>query len=236
MVLIFHIVVLAFAAVVILAAVLFAVIDMFGRVDYLKENVPWLSRILERRSAVGVLLLVGIFLLVGDGFELVGKEVPEIPPPPTVIVKAPLPPTIQVQLIAASSEQKDSLRRRTMRLADEVYEFLMERQQNHPPVAYPNSNDPNPSDETKQAIKRCQEYDQETFNQYMRRYRDSMIGIVKEYEAKGVRTRYLENDLKQRVPGAATIGSDWEGSSVDELSQFRDLAYRVDAHDNAIHF
>src|SRR5260221_14438273 len=106
MVLIFHIVVLAFAAVVILAAVLFAIIDMFGRVDYLKENVPWLSRILERRSAVGVLLLVGIFLLVGDGFELVGKEVPEIPPPPTVIVKAPLPPTIQVQLIAASSEQK----------------------------------------------------------------------------------------------------------------------------------
>jgi hypothetical protein len=62
-----------------------------------------------------------------------------------------------------------------------------------------------------------------------------MIGIVREYNAKGVRTRYLENDFKQRVPGAAFIGSDWENSPMDELSQFRDLAYHVDASDNAIH-
>jgi hypothetical protein len=147
----------------------------------------------------------------------------------------PLPPIIQVHVIAAPIESKDSLRRRTMRLADEVYQFVVERVQHHPPSAYPDSRDPNPSDERKQAIKLCQEYDQETLNQYMRRYQDRMIGIVREYNAKGVRTRYLENDFKQRVPGAAFIGSDWENSPSDELSQFRDLAYHVDASDNAIH-
>jgi hypothetical protein len=123
--LIFHIVVLAFPVAVILAAVLFAVVDMFGRVDYLKENFPWLSRILERRSAIGVLLLAAIFLIVGDGLELISKEVPEVPSLPPVIVKAPLPPIIQVRVVAAPIESKDSLRRRTMRLADEVYQFVV---------------------------------------------------------------------------------------------------------------
>jgi hypothetical protein len=63
-----------------------------------------------------------------------------------------------------------------------------------------------------------------------------MVGIAKEYESKGVRVRFLENDFKQRVPGVMAIGSDWEGSSMDELSQFRDLAYRVDARDHLIVF
>jgi hypothetical protein len=233
--LIFHIAILAFAVVVITATVLFAVIDTFGRVDYLKDNFPWLSRILEKRSAVGVLLLSAIFLVVGDGLELIGKEVPEVPSLPAFIVKAPLPPIIQVRVVAAPIESKNSLRRRTMHLADEVYQFVVERVQHHPPSAYPDSSDPNPSAERKQAIKLSQEYDQETQNQYMRRYRDRMIGIVREYDAKGVRTRYLENDFKQRVPGIAFIGSDWENSPMDELSQFRDLAYHVDASDNAIH-
>jgi hypothetical protein len=63
-----------------------------------------------------------------------------------------------------------------------------------------------------------------------------MVGIVKEYESKGVSTHYLENDFKQRVPGLMAIGSGWEGSPMDELSQFRDLAYRVDARDHLIVF
>jgi len=207
--LIFHIVILVFTVFVVLAAVLFAVVDMFGRVDYLKEHLPWLNRVLERHSAIGVLLLGAIFLLVGDGLELIGKEVPEMPPPPQFIVKGPVPPMIQVHLVAAPRESKNSLRRRTMLVADEVYTFVIERQLNHPPNAYPDSQDPNPSVERKQEIKRCQAYDQESWNQFVMRYRDRMTGIVKEYEARGIRTRYLENDF---------------------------LAYHVDAYDNAIHF
>jgi hypothetical protein len=54
---------------------------------YLKTNFPWLERILERRGAVGVLLLVAIFLLIGDGFELVTKEIPEPVAPPSSIFR-----------------------------------------------------------------------------------------------------------------------------------------------------
>jgi len=133
-------------------------------------------------------------------------------------------------------EPSDSLRRRTMGAADELREYVKKRMEEHPPAAYPNSNDPNPSEERKKAIQICQKYDQETLDYYLKHFRDRMVGIVKEYEAKGVPTRYLENDFKQRVPGVAFIGSDWEGSAMDELSQFRDLAYRVDARDHLIVF
>jgi hypothetical protein len=93
--LISHILILAFATLVVLAGIIFLATDMFGRLDYLKENLPWLNRILERKTAIAVLLLVAIFLLVGDAFELVTKEVPDVPSPPTVQVKAPLAPVIQ---------------------------------------------------------------------------------------------------------------------------------------------
>jgi hypothetical protein len=90
--LIIHILILAFAAIVILGAVLFVVIDMFTRVDYLKDKAPWLERMLERRSAFGVLLLVTTFLLVGDGYELLIKEMPEANSP-KVTFPAPVGPT-----------------------------------------------------------------------------------------------------------------------------------------------
>jgi hypothetical protein len=95
-----HIVILVFAAFVVLAAIIFLVADMFGRVDYLKENVPALNRILERRSAIAVLLLVAIFLLVGDAFELVTKEIPEVPKPPVLKLVPPVPPALTVNEVA----------------------------------------------------------------------------------------------------------------------------------------
>jgi hypothetical protein len=65
-----------------------------------------------------------------------------------------------------------------------------------------------------------------------------MIGIVREYQAKGVPTHLLENVFRQRVPLVVfnLIGSEREGSAMDELSQFRDLAYHVDARDHLIVF
>ena len=65
------------------------VLDMVTRVDYLKEKFRWL-RWLEHKSAVGPLLLVCILLLIGNGYELYEKEVPEVaaPNPPQLV-----PPT-----------------------------------------------------------------------------------------------------------------------------------------------
>jgi len=76
--------------VVFMTAVL--VIDMIARVDYLKEKVPRL-RWVERKEWHGVLLLVCIFLLIGNGYELMTKEIPKASPPSPVF-SPPHPPTI----------------------------------------------------------------------------------------------------------------------------------------------
>jgi hypothetical protein len=95
--LIVNVLILGFAGLLVLSVVVFVVIDMFGRVDYLKDKVPWLQRVLERKGALGVLLLVAVFLLIGDGYELLIKEIPEVPKPPTVEIIAPPPPPIQIE-------------------------------------------------------------------------------------------------------------------------------------------
>jgi len=131
-------------------------------------------------------------------------------------------------------EPSDSLRKRTMRAADELHEYLEKRAEGRPPDAWPNSNEPDPSPERKAAIKLSQSYAQETQDYYMKHFKDRLMGIVKEYESIGVPTRHLENDFKQRVPGIAEAGSAWEG--MDDLSRFRELAYRVDARNHLIVF
>ncbi len=206
-------------------------LDWHGRSDVLKEKHPKVWVFVNNRPMRLVLSLLVLGFLVKDF-----KDAVAVAPPPTVKIVTPVAPAMIFNAPSTPAEPKDSLRRRTIRLADEVNSFVSERQQHHPPVAYPDSNDPNPSDERRRAIKLCQDYDQETQNQYIKRYRDRMIGIVREYHAKGVPTHFLENDFKQRVPGVAFVGSDWEGSPMDELSQFRDLAYRVDARDHLIVF
>jgi hypothetical protein len=133
-------------------------------------------------------------------------------------------------------EPADSLRRRTFRLAKEVYDFAEERAAHAPPFAAPNSNDPSPTEETKRAIKISQDYARETETLYKERYRDRLVGIVKEYEAKGVPAYWLANDFQQRPPAIAFFGSGYEGSPMDELYQFKQLAYHVDAHDHLITF
>lgn len=133
-----------------------------------------------------------------------------------------------------SPEPKDSLRRRTFALAKDVSAFVADRFEHRPPDAWPNSSDPNPTEERKRAIKISQSYAQETQGLYEERYRDRLVGIVKEYESKGVPVRWLANDFQQRPPAIAFVGSVAEGSCVDELYQFKELAYHVDAHDHLI--
>ena len=144
---------------------------------------------------------------------------------------------LQAQMDAFKEhESPDSLRRRTMKVADEVYDYLEKRERNHPPRAYPNSSEPNPSEERRKMIQQCLNYDQQTLDYHFNHFRDRMVGIVREYNARGVRTGFLENDFTQRVPVIAFPGSPWEGTQIDELGQFRDLAYRVDARGNLITF
>lgn len=133
-------------------------------------------------------------------------------------------------------ERPDSLRRRTLKLADEVQKYLIQRatDPNKPPVAVPDSRIPNPTEQQKEAIKKYQAYQQATYDYYFGHYRDLMVGIVKEYESKGVNTGWLESTLRQRPPYFPTDGSAAAGTAYDELYQFRELAYHVDADDDLI--
>jgi hypothetical protein len=76
----------------------------------------------------------------------------------------------------------------------------------------------------------------DTLDYYSRHFKDRAVGILKEYEAKGVKAGYLVLTAAQRPLTAASPDSPWEGSQMDELSQFRDLAYHVDSKDNVITF
>jgi hypothetical protein len=133
-------------------------------------------------------------------------------------------------------EAPDSLRRRTFKLADEFSMYLvsMLENKNKPPDAFPNSADPNPSEERKKEIQASQAYYRGIEDYYAKHFRDRFVGIVKEYENRGVRTGFLANDFAQRVPYIPQLGSVMDG--LDEISRFRDLAYHVDARDHLITF
>jgi hypothetical protein len=97
--LIVKLVVLVFVALVTLCTIVFVVVDMFGRVDYLKDKFPDLERILVKRSSLPLLLLVCILLLMFNGYELALKEIPAVPELPNIVFPSPaVPPPIPVAI------------------------------------------------------------------------------------------------------------------------------------------
>lgn len=94
--LVVSLVILLFGAVVVLVIFGLMVLEMSGKVKHLKEDAPWLiTFLLKRESQVG-LLLVCALLLTGNGYEVLTKEIPEVPAPPIVKIAAPLAPQLQI--------------------------------------------------------------------------------------------------------------------------------------------
>lgn len=89
-----RVVIWLFGALVVTGAAAFVVLDAMDKVESIQKRVPWVSRILERRSAFVALLLICAVLLVGDGYELFTKEVPEIPVTPNINFPSPSGPRI----------------------------------------------------------------------------------------------------------------------------------------------
>jgi len=131
-----------------------------------------------------------------------------------------------------SPEPNDSLRRRTLKVADEYFQFARKRFENHPP--YGNVNDKEPSEEAKKVLAVYKQYDQETADQYNRLYRDRFVGILREYQHKGVPVGWLETSAQNGSLMWILPGGSWEGTPSDQLTAFRNLAYRVDARDQLI--
>jgi len=70
-----------FACVVVIASIGLLVLDAMDKVESIQRRLPWLPKVLERRSAFVLLLLIAVVLLVGDGYELLTKEMTEIEAP-----------------------------------------------------------------------------------------------------------------------------------------------------------
>jgi hypothetical protein len=144
----------------------------------------------------------------------------------------------QVKALTPFQEPEDSLRRRTISLSNDLDHYIEERWANRPEPAYPDPKEPNPSEERKKAIQRTAKWDQETLNHYNDHFKDKWIGIVKEYEGKGVKVGTLVNDAEQNHPVQRTffpfapIAED--GFCQFAQTRFRELAYHVDGRDNRI--
>jgi hypothetical protein len=123
----------------------------------------------------------------------------------------------------------NSLRQRTIGLVNELNLFWAKRTQQ--PIQNPTSD----GDRARDA-----RYWQETTVAYKsREFSERVLGLVKEYQTKGVSVGSLERSAEQqeRLIGAMPYG----GSSLDaceqymnELCQLRELAFHVDAYDARI--
>jgi hypothetical protein len=152
---IFSTALLFIAAVAIIAYTLITeTTDWIGRAEIIESRWPRLWGVMNNRPMRLVLIVVALVMMADviqqfrTGAEPVQSRFPSPGVPALEPIGAPPP------------ESPDSLRRRTVRLADDLYVYIERRQRDHPPRAYPNSGDPNPSEERKKLIQTCVNYDQ----------------------------------------------------------------------------
>jgi hypothetical protein len=138
--------------------------------------------------------------------------------------------TIEAQLNKLKViESPVSLRRRTIKLSNEIFDFW----QKHPTPSQPVQNPAN--DDERKRNKDFDDYWRTVDGLYKREYKERLLGIVREYKGKGVATGYLEAAAENHTFGASAfsmIGS--PVCSQDEICQFRELAFHVDAQDQLI--
>jgi hypothetical protein len=143
----------------------------------------------------------------------------------------PAPQIVQTRIPQQGPEPRDSLRRRTLKLADEYTEFFVKSQEAAPPIAIPSTPEPPPSEEQKKARQLYRDYWREIENRYGELFKQRFIGILKEYDNKGIKIGIWENDFTDRLPG---ISQPYTFMQIDDISRFRELAYHVDARDHLI--
>ena len=195
----------------------FEVLDVEGRMDILEKKHPRIWAVASKRPLRFLLLFLCAGFLAKDV-----KDATEIAEPPRVRLS---PPVISVRSTAVApsdaKEPKNSLRRRTLRLADEIDAYGKERGEARMTVS-------TMRDSTGQ-IPALNQYDSETITMYVSRgMKERTLGIVRELRAKGLDTGYLENSAEQRPLTVYGFGG-WS-----ELAQLRELAYHLDANGNVV--
>lgn len=86
-----------FSALITACGIGFVVLDAMDKVESITKRAPWLEKALEHRSAMVAVLMVCVVLLIGDGYELLTKELPEVSIAVSPTFAAPLPPKVALQ-------------------------------------------------------------------------------------------------------------------------------------------
>lgn len=211
----------------------------------------WLEHTSEKQGTTaqgigGGLVVLALVMAFGSGGVLAYWDAQS-----NITLKIPTPDTSQIRELAeceakyaslTKKESDTSLRRRTIKLADEILEWEQERYEHHPQYAYPDKqNDPNPTPERQALINACLKYDGETYDQFNRKFKEQWIEIVRKYELENVKVGTLVNDAEQNHPAQdASMGAQFvpvqmdNGNYFSALSRFRELAYHVDADGHRI--
>lgn len=148
-------------------------------------------------------------------------------------VSCPICPTCPT--VSTFVEPKNSLRRKTLRLVEDLSAFWGKRGALPPqPIANPTS------DEEKKRNAAWDQYWREAKVAYANEgFNSRLLGIVRAYKNKGIETGYLENAFEQpdRLVGSYIFDGPQANSCYQfnsEICLVRELAYHVDDHDEPI--
>lgn len=200
-------------------------LDWHGRMEVIKEKHHKLWRLINDRPFRLVMLFVIFATLATD----LRDNLMHLDPEPIVFrFVAPTPPPVE-QARVEVPEPLDSLRRRTVKTADELSLFWSKRPTPLQPIQNPNT------EEERKRNAAWDQYWREVETIYSREYKNRVLGIIREFKVKGVPTGFLEAGAENHSFGASPFNA--IGSPIcyqDELCQFRELAYHVNARDQMI--
>lgn len=233
-----------YGAVVIAFLLLREVIDMFASIEYAEGAFPRLAKLAESKKIHRLLLVATMIFYGGTLYEMLSQ-----PPMPPICAQSAAKTEITA-IVQENSELKDklailtkpepsnSLRHRTIALVNDLNEFWAKRPPQPTQQQMPVQNPASDADRARNA--EWDRYWRETTTAYQSNgFNDRILGIVREYAAKGVPTGYLERAAEQpeRLIGALPYGgfslTNCE-NYMTEMCLLRELAFHVDAYDNRI--
>jgi hypothetical protein len=216
-----------FGGVVLFFLLVGAAIDMAARIEYAQETFPRLRKLTENRKWRTVLLIATCFFYGGTLYELLRE-----PSAVSLVLANPgarlIEPIIQenqqlrAELSVLRKEEPDgSLRRRTMRLADDLGTFCQARMIGFPSYS---STDPNAAREQQAQNKHIHD----TQELCTSKFKVRTAGILQELKGKE-----LDIGMMDKVVEAQGCLGPWGDNSVKEL---RNLAHWLNADDTVEQF
>jgi hypothetical protein len=118
-------------------------------------------------------------------------------------------------------ETRHSLRRRVWRLADEIQRFWAAKRKEAPSST--------PGEDQQVTNQKMAKWIASSEHECNDRFKEKILGLVQELDAKGIDTKihgWLDYSVVLVQNQRCLEGDEWEA--------FRDLGYRVDAHDNKV--